>query len=225
MPPTPQRLHEIPLFASLRADDLRRLCRLVQEQAVKPRTMLFLENAPYSGLYIVKCGRVKVFKEAQGKEQILAILGAGDALDPIPLFDGGNHSISAKTLEATMFYYIKPDAARDLLDEYPALLFALVKAFGARMRRLETLASDLAFKDVTARVCKALLEQAEADGGRAKRGLRPGHSLTRQEWASLVGTAREVAWRAIKKLEGEGLIAIQQHDIILMDVDRLKAMT
>jgi len=91
-----------------------------------------------------------------------------------------------------------------------------------RLRRLATLANDLAFKDVTARVCQVLLEQAAREETHSKtNGLdRP---LTRQELASMVGTAREVAWRTLKRLERDGLIDIQGQRIVILDAAALAA--
>lgn len=217
-------LHAIPLFAAVREGNLRRISRVVQEQRVRPKTLLFAEGAPYSGLHIVKSGRVKIIQASRDKEQILAILGPGELVDPIPLLDGGNHSATAKAMESTVVYGISPDAARALLDAYPSVLAAVLNVMSGRLRKLASLANDLAFKDVTARVCKALIQYAPFEGERKTRATSLPRGLTRQELASIVGTSREVMWRAIKKLEKDGLIRIVDHQIVIVDAEGLAAM-
>lgn len=222
---TSEALRAIPLFAQLRTGDLNRIAPLVQEQSFKAKTLIFAEATPYSGLHIIKKGRAKIIKTSQDKEQILAILGPGELLDPIPLFDSGAHSVTAKAMSETLVYRLKPESANAIVRDYPVALTVLLNTISARLRKLATLANDLAFKGVTARVCKALLEQASHEGERTPQGIRLGHSLTRQELASLVGTAREVAWRSIKKLERDGLIRIDEHEITIVDPERLAALT
>lgn len=217
-------LRSIPLFAQLHRRDLLKVGRVVEEQRVRPKTLLFVENAPYSGLHIVKSGRVKIIRASRDKEQILAILGPGEPVDPIPLLDGGNHSSTAKTMESTVVYRISADAAQALLQHYPPILHELLNVVSLRLRTLASLANDLAFKDVTARVCQALLRYGTVQGEEAGSGAPSGRGLTRQELASLAGTSREVAWRALKRLEKDGLIKIENHQIVIIDAKRMAAI-
>ncbi len=221
---SPAELRRVPLFTDWLSADLERICGLLQEQAVRPKRILFVESVSYSGLHIVKAGRVKLVKGSGAKEQILEIAGPGDFIDPVPLFDSGGHSATAKTMTPVEVYHLPPSAAQELLDAYPAFLAGLLNLISVRLRRLATLANDLAFKDVTTRLCKTLLEQATVDGERTARGVRIRHAMTRQDLAALIGTAREVAWRSLKRLEQDGLIEIDDHEIVIRDVERLKTM-
>lgn len=223
MPSNLQALRAQPLLAGLRVSDLKQISRVLQAQQFKSKTVLFVEGAPYSGLHLIAAGRVKLVTTTQGKEQILTILGPGEVLDPIPLFDGGAHCATAKTMTATALYRLDPAEAMHLLDAYPVIHAELLRIVSTRLRKLAALASDLAFKDVAARVAHALLEQA-ADGERTPRGIYLSRALTRQELASLVGTAREVAWRAVKKLERHGAIRIEEHRIVIVDEEKLARM-
>lgn len=90
----------------------------------------------------------------------------------------------------------------------------------ARLRNLPTIATDLAFKDVTARSPP----QANTEGEHFRGGIRIERTLSQREFAAMVGTVREVAWRSLKKLEEEGLVKIDRDQITLLDVERLTAM-
>lgn len=214
----------IPLFARLGASDLKRMARLLRTYAYDNRQVIFREGMPCAGLYIVKTGQVKLVRSSQDKEQLLALSLAGEPLDLVPFLDGGPHSVSAVARGPAVVHFVDCEAARKLIWDTPALFSTVLVCVSARLRSLATLATDLAFKDVTARVCKILLEQAEREGKRHRREIRLERTLSRQEFASLAGTAREVAWRSLKKLEKDGLVKIERHQITLLDAERLAAM-
>ena len=222
--PTIKELKTIPLLAALRTAELKPLSRVMQERIFTNRRFIFREGSPCSGLYIVKTGQTKLIQARHEKEQLLAIVGAGDPLDLVPFLDNGPHSFSAQARGTATLYFIESDAARELIWDTPPLLSAVLHTVSARLRTLATLASDLAFKDVTARVCKLLLDQAQVEGMRQRDGIHLKRTLSQQEFASLAGTAREVAWRSLKKLEEEGVVRIERNQITLLDVERLTAM-
>lgn len=215
-----QPFETVSLWADLAPADQRMLYANMTEVSFGARKFVLKENTPFSGLHVIKSGNIKLCKACGDKEQILDLLGHGDVLDPIPLFDGGTHAVTAKTMTPVVVYRFAPGAARQLLAQYPSVLNVLLNLVSARLRKLAALANDLAFKDVTARVCHVLLEQVVGDD------TSPPHPklerpLTRQELAAMVGTAREVAWRALKKLEHDGLIEIHGQEIVVLDAAAL----
>ena len=218
-----QEMEAVPFQEFFSESDRAVLRRQVRVQQLRSRQVLIQENAPFAGLYIVKTGNLKLCRSSRDKEQILEIVGPGEVVDPIPLFDNGTHAVTARAMTACEIYCIPPETARQLLTTYPALLNQLLQIVSLRLRKLAALANDLAFKDVTARVCRVLLEQAAHDVDTPTTALtRP---LTRQELASMVGTAREVAWRALKNLEHDGLIEIHGQHIVIVDAAALALRT
>jgi CRP/FNR family transcriptional regulator len=219
-----QPFESIPLWAQLDAAERCLIQGWTTEQRFGARKNVVQENMPFSGLHILKSGNIKLCKTGGSKEQILELLGPGDVLDPIPLFDGGTHAVTAKTMTESAVYRFAPEDAQRLLNNYPPVLNALLNLVSLRLRKLAALANDLAFKDVSARVCHVLLSQAIGDDAGTER-LALERPLTRQELASMVGTAREVAWRALKKLERDGLIEIHGQAIVILDAAALASRT
>lgn len=215
-----QPFDTVSLWANLAPAERRAIHARMSEQHFGARKTLLKEGAPFSGLHIVQTGNLKLCKVCGDKEQILDLIGPGDVVDPIPLFDGGAHAVTAKTMTPTILYRFPPDAAPQLLADYPSVLNALLTLVSVRLRKLAALANDLAFKDVTTRVAHVLLELAVPEHAQPNQFIleRP---LTRQELAALVGTAREVAWRALKNLEREGLIEIHGPQIVIRDAAAL----
>lgn len=215
-----QAFETVSLWADLAPAEQHAIHAGTSEQSFGARRVVIKENAPFSGLHILKTGNIKLCKVCGDKEQILDLLGPGDVLDPIPLFDGGTHAVTAKAMTPVIVYRFAPAVAQDLIATYPSILNALLNLVSARLRKLAALANDLAFKDVSARVCHVLLEQAVGNDTSLPH-LKLQRPLTRQELAAMVGTAREVAWRALKKLEHDGLIEIHGQNIVILDAAAL----
>lgn len=219
-----QAFESISLWAQLDAAERSLIQSWASEQHFGARKAVLQEDMPFSGLHLLKSGNIKLCKTCGAKEQILELLGPGDVIDPIPLFDGGTHAVTAKTMTESVVYRFAPADAQRLLNDYPPVLNALLNLVSLRLRKLAELANDLAFKDVSARICNVLLSQVNG-GESPNESFALERPLTRQELAAMVGTAREVAWRALKKLEHDGLIEIRGQTIVILDAAALASRT
>jgi CRP-like cAMP-binding protein len=78
---------------------------------------------------------------------------------------------------------------------------------------------DLTLRSVEARLARTLLKNAERDGGRL---VIPRRSWTTfQEMAVRLGTVRDVLGRALHALEQEGLLRVEKHAIVILDLPGL----
>jgi len=74
-----QSLEQIPLFEGLPQNQLSDLASIALEKSYKKGTTIFSEGDPGDGFYVVKEGRIKIFKiSSEGKEQILHVFGSGE---------------------------------------------------------------------------------------------------------------------------------------------------
>ena len=72
-------LQATPIFHGLSRLQMMRLCQIVQIQTWQKDELIFEQDSPATGFFIVKTGRVKVFKVSSiGREQILNIFEQGD---------------------------------------------------------------------------------------------------------------------------------------------------
>ena len=88
-------------------------------------------------------------------------------------------------------------------------------SFAQRLRKLSTLAGDLALRTVPQRLAGLLLEQAQAAEG----GDAPSR-MTQREMAAQLGTVREVVARALGQLEQQGLISLSRGRISIRDAQK-----
>ncbi|MBI2953823.1 MAG: Crp/Fnr family transcriptional regulator [Chloroflexi bacterium] len=212
-------LKSISLFAGLSDDLLDAIARRLITKSFNKGDIIFLEYAACEGIYFVKSGRVKVYKtSAEGKEQVLRVMGPGESFNDVPVFDGGPNPASAEAMEATTVYLIPKRDLLSLVEDNPALAMGVIRNFGSRLRHLTMLVEDLSFRHVTSRLAKVLLGHADAKAEGHKR------RLTQQEMASMVGTAREVVGRSLKNMEEQGIIKMEGHRIVILDKQKLSQM-
>jgi CRP-like cAMP-binding protein len=179
--------------------------------------VLFLAGEEAPGLFIVIAGRVKIVRESPaGREQVLAVIEAGNHFNLVPIFDGGPAPATAICLSEVELLLLPAAALRELTRRTPELAMALLADAGRFLRRLVGLVDDLALHTVQGRVARLLLTQAEA----ADRGetVAP---LTQTEMAARLGTVREMVGRTLKTFEALGLISVARGAITIVDREGL----
>lgn len=215
-------LRQVPLFATLDADDLRRVAALTIERRYDRGDIIILAGQAGGALCFVHHGLVKIFEtSADGKEQVLRLIGAGHTFNEVPALDGGPNPASAMALEPTVVYATGGAQLRRLIAERPPVALATVHTLAAALRALVALVEDLSFRHVRARVAKILLEQEQGPGADHE---RPHHRLTQQEIAAMAGTAREMVGRALKELEEAGAIRSEHGRITVLSRERLRLL-
>jgi CRP-like cAMP-binding protein len=204
-------LRSLPYFEGLGDEELTAIRGRLYERTVGRGEIIQLEGKSAEALFVVAEGAVKVFKtSAEGKEQILSIVHAGESFNDIAVFDEGPTPASAQAMTPVTVYGISQHELPGILADYPRVALNTTRVLAERTRQLVSLVEDLSFRHVIGRVAKILLEYA-SEGGEA----RP--RLTQQEIAAVAGTVREVVARSLKTLEEDGAIRLERHRIRITD--------
>ncbi len=216
-------LRRTPVFSGLSDDELEEIVPLVVKRKLRKDTVIFHEGDPAAAFYLVKSGRVKIYKTSRdGREQVLAILNSGQIFGDVPMFDGGPYPATAATMDDSEIYLIRRGDFRELLKLHPEIALKVISVLGARLRQAMELIRDLSFKQVPHRLAGLLLKLAERYGEEAAGGLRINLALSRQDLADIAGTSRETATRELKKMERAGLIGIDRRQITIIDREGLR---
>ena len=209
-------LKTIPYFSVMNLAELDAIKSSFSEKTVQRGEVILREGELSDTMFFVAVGVVKIFKtSAQGKEQILSIARPGEALNDVPVFDGGPNPVNAQALGLVNLYSLKKDRLQSIMQQYPKIAFHTSKVLAERTRQLVTLVEDLSFRHVLGRVTKILLNHSG-------NGTSANDHLTQQEMAAMAGTAREVVARSLKSLEEQGHIRIERHRIVITDKKSLE---
>lgn len=216
-------LAAIPYFSALTPEERARAIAMARRKRLGAGQVLFVEGEPCAGLFVVVSGLIKLYKtSADGKEQVLRHMSAGDSFNEVPVFDGGVNPVSATAVEPGEVLVLSRERMLDLLREYPAFAAAVVQVFASRLRHLVALVEDLSFRQVTARVARIVLQSVEPHEG-VGAGVGERARVTQREIAEMAGTSREVVARALKALEDAGAVKLDRHGVQVADEERLRA--
>lgn len=214
-------LRGTPYFADLSQSSLSAIAQTVVQRGYRRGDFVFHEGDDCDGLYIVKSGRVRVYKiSPEGREQVLLVAEPGEPFNEVPVFDGGPNPASVEALEPTVLLLLPKSALLSVVEAEPEVGRAFTKVFASHLRRLALLVEELSFKTVTGRVARILLDQIPSSPG-ARDDRPPRRRLTQREIAGMAGTAREVVARALKALELQGAIRIERGRIVVADSELL----
>lgn len=220
MPSLTDFLVSIPYFSALSPEEIAGIAEETLERSFDKGEVLFLEGEPCQGLYVVKTGRVRIFKSSpEGREQVLLTAGAGTPFNEVPVFDGGANAASASAIEPATVYIIPIETMLSLLAGCPAAK-SIIKLFAGRLRHLTGVIEDLSFRSVVSRIARLLLDLAVV-----QEGASPVPRLTQEEMATMVGSVRDVVGRALRTLEKSGAIKIEGQRLLVIDTEKLKTAT
>ena len=206
-------LKSVPMFATFSADQLRALVAMTVRRSAPRGSAIMREGDPVDSLYIVISGRLKVMMgEADGKETILSIIGAGEFFGEMGLIDDNPRSASVVAIEPCELLAVGKRAFRKCLVENADLAMAVMRVLVRRLREADRKIGSLAMLDVYGRVARLLLDMSEDVDGRKVVTRR----LTKQDIAKMVGASREMVSRVMKDLSHHGLIEERDGSIFLV---------
>ncbi len=210
-------LHMLPYFQDLSSAELARIASHVHQRNLDAGEMIFLAGQPVEALYVVRRGRARIFESsAEGKEQVLFVVGQGATFNDAAVFDGGPNPASAQAIDPGVSLYALPASLMTRLAATdPRVTAAAIRTLAGRVRQLAALVEDLSLHHLTQRVAKLLLEESMPAGG---------VTLTKQEIGTRVGTVREVVSRELRRLEQTGAITRGRDGIVQVDRQALDAL-
>lgn len=213
-----------PLFASLTPEECEGLVRRSVCRGVRRGEVLFREGAPCRGLYLVVEGAVRTYRANRtGQEQVFGVIGPGESLGEVSMFDGGPYLASARVIEDGRVLFLPLGEVQALYRAHPDVAQALVRELGAQVRTLAALVDRLSLQDVPMRVASAVLAQAERSGV-LDSGAAYRMSQTQEELAAELGTTREGVARALRRLRQAGAIEQRGAVVAVRDAALLRQM-
>jgi CRP/FNR family transcriptional regulator, cyclic AMP receptor protein len=184
---------------------------------------VFAEGEQGDTLYIVLRGKVKVGRRAaDGRENMLSVMGPGDMFGELSLFDPGPRTASATVLTDARLASLAHASLRPWINDRPEIAEQLLRVLARRLRRTNDALADLIFTDVPGRVAKALLGLSERFGTQEAEGVRVHHDLTQEELAQLVGASRETVNKALADFAARGWMRVDSRAVTILDAERLQ---
>ena len=217
-----EQLAKVPLFQGVPERALDIAASAVRKRVFEPGATIFQEGDKGEALYIMAKGLVKLSKvDLGGHEKTLAILQPPEFFGEMALLGQTTRSATVTTLNEVHCYLLFNDDFRRLISDYPAMNLNLTSTLAARLRGMDDESQVLSYQDAQGRVAYVLLRLYRGgvvDLAEDRALVR----LTHQELANLAGTSRETVTRALKALEGEGVIETRPKEVFITDPEGLE---
>ncbi len=219
-----QLLRSSPLFGGMDAVNARSLIATMTRIELARGETIFNEGDEGRALFVIVRGKVKLARTARdGRENLLALLGVGDMVGELSVFDPGPRLARAHAVEDSIIYEL-PKATLDVwLDDHLEMSRHMLRALAQRIRRTSNTMADLVFSDVPGRVAKAILDLGHRFGRMDRGHITVRHGLTQEELAQLVGASRETVNKALADFASRGWIDVHIGSVEVYEPERLRA--
>ena len=134
------------LFNGLDDESTSALVKIMKPRSLRRGTALFHEGDAGDELYIVSTGKLKIGRESpDGRENLLSVVGPGEIIGELTLFDPGKRSTTATAVSQTELLSLKHDDLMAWLEERPQAAMNLLRALAQRLRRTNDIVGCLLY--------------------------------------------------------------------------------
>lgn len=181
---------------------------------------LLSEGQLCRSLLLVVRGAIRVFKAVPtGREITLYVVNPGESclLGVSCLLTESRYPAQAATAKDTFAVAVPAPVFRRIFASDPEVQQFVIGLFSKRLAGVMTLVEEVAFRRMDERLAAFLLHASAKSAG-----LYHPVTMTHEEIAAHLGTAREVVSRLLSQFETDGLIALERRMVRIADPERLK---
>ncbi len=204
-------------------DNKKSLEQLTEESntnTYKKRQLIYKEgNNPYYLYYIIK-GKIKTFKtHDDGKDLVMDLYDAGDFIGYTALLEGGVYKENAETMEDTEVAIIPKKDFEELINSNPSIARKFISLLAKNVLDKEQQLLGIAYNTLRKKVAEALVSlHAKYHGSKKEPFLI---DISRDDLATIAGTASESLIRTLSDFKSEKLIDIKNGKVIISDEKKL----
>ena len=208
---------------SLSKEELMRVSNCKTSKTVKKGEVIFEEGEALNGVFCVRDGICKLTKlSANGKDQIVKLVVKGELLGYRSLISDESANLKATALNDMELCFIPKSELINDLKKNPDFSFDVLKSMAHDLKEADDVIVNMAQKSVRQRLAEVLVSINESFGTNPDGTLSV--ILSREDFASIVGTATESAIRVLSQFKKEGLISTIGKQIKIEDLNGLKHM-
>ncbi|MEG3619404.1 Crp/Fnr family transcriptional regulator [Magnetovibrio sp. PR-2] len=208
-------IERFPALSALGDEVAGRLGEMSQIVELPAKTTVFHPGDEPQNFLLVLDGVVRVQMTSEtGREIVLYRVDPGETciLTTTCLLGHSAYNAEGITESPVTAVAIPAKHFHEIIGLSPMLRDFVFQSYGERLTHLLSLVEEVVFARLEVRVARLLLERSDAHGVL---------TLTHQQLAVELGTAREVISRQLKEFERQGLVNLKRGSVELADVDAL----
>ena len=203
-PPIP--FEAVPVLALLRPEDRAALAPACELSAYEKGAVVFEEGSPADRIHFLVRGRVKIVKAGPDRDLIIDLLGPGEPLGAVAVFEHKPFPATAVAIAPSAVLSVPEGRFFRVIEQNPEITRRLLAGLTLRLitlnRRLADMTGSVEYR------CARLFETLAAKMGRQEEGgaVFVPLPLSRQEIADLAGTTIETAIRVMSRWQKGGVL-------------------
>lgn len=202
---------------------LKDLSRDRKTRKLPAKEMLFHEGDELRQVPFLVSGKARSFKiNNDGKELVTTLHGPGEFIGYMGLLENGHALESSETLEPSEIALVPREDLLALLYKDRDVSIRFIKMLARDVKEKEQHLLQLAYASVRQRVAQALLRIHARYAEKQEPGL--GVRISREDLATVVGTATESLIRCLTDLKDEGMIETHGREIVIKNKAKLEQL-
>lgn len=211
-------------FKTLTTEELMCISNAKSEVVFKKGQVVFTEGSSINGVFCVKSGKCKLTKlNSNGKEQIIRFVKGGDVLGYRSVVVDEPVSLTVTALDEMKACFIPKSDIMEALETNPKFTIDMMKTACSDLKDANMTISNMAQKTVKERTADSLLFLHETFETNDEGYIDI--QLSREEIASVIGTATESAIRLLSQFKKDGLIDLKGKNIKVLNIPKLTSIS
>ena len=189
-------------------------------------TVLYAENEPPRGLFILCSGQVKLsISSGSGKTLITRMVPAGEALGLTSVMSGKPYPATAETVTPAQLKFVKREDFKRFMEEHKEVSFNIARQLIEECESDATQIRALGLANTAAeRLANLLLGWCEESGSPSASGMRFPVLMTHEEISQLIGTSRETVTRLLKEFRSRKYLSVKGSTLFVHDLAALRSL-
>jgi CRP/FNR family cyclic AMP-dependent transcriptional regulator len=187
----------------------------------KKKQLIFTEGNRPTRLYYIQKGKVKSFMtNEEGKDLVVSLYNEGDFFGYIAMLEGISYKASAAAMEECEIAEIPKEEFEQLMYSNKEVTRKFIQLLANNITEKEKQLLRLAYHSLRKKVADALVLLMNKYGATAKESFRI--DISRENLASIAGTATESLIRTLSDFKNEKLIEITEGNIFITNEHKLR---
>ena len=209
--------------ASSEKDLLHELVSGRNTNKYRRKQLVFSEGNRPANLFYIQKGKIKAYKTNEdGKQLVVGLFNEGDFIGHIALLENTNYKESAEAMEETIVAVIPREDFEELINSSPQISRRFIQLLAKNITENEEHLLGMAYNSLRKKVADALVMLYKKYN--TEKNEKFDIDISRENLATIAGTATESLIRTLSDFKNEKLIDIKDGIITILNEKRLSGL-
>ena len=216
-------LSMVDILEPLSEEELEELAHRCPDRRIDVGEFLYTPGDPNERLFVLKRGKVRIYRVAEGSEITLGMVDEGTVFGEMALTGQHLREAHAQAMEPSLVLSMGRADLEHFISKNPKMGMLVAQLLSERLRLYENRLEDLTLKQVPARLASLLLLLSEGEGVMtADKQIKIPTHYTHERLGTMIGANRVAVTRAFGYLQDQGAVEVLRRRIYLADTGALE---